>query len=178
MTIENTHPFWCLPVTDAPDGAALLLTPCPGTKNISLADSLTQLIEAGGSLMITALEQSDLPVGEFDALAALCREKNLDWIHLPIVDDEIPTDHFEAQWPKTNEIIQATLNSGRSVIVHCKGGSGRTGIIAARILLRRGQALPDIIARIQALRPNAFTLSQHIRYIYQCQDAGDYRIIG
>jgi protein-tyrosine phosphatase len=47
------------------------------------------------------------------------------------------------------------------------GGSGRTGLLAAHILLERGWDLDTIKARVQALRPGAFTKPVQIDYVGQ-----------
>jgi protein-tyrosine phosphatase len=49
--------------------------------------------------------------------------------------------------------------------VHCKGGSGRTGLMAAQILVERGYAKEDALAVVKALRPNALSLAVHQDYL-------------
>jgi protein-tyrosine phosphatase len=45
------------------------------------------------------------------------------------------------------------------------GGSGRTGLFAAHLLLEKGWSLDEIISRVQALRPGAFTKQVQVDYI-------------
>ncbi|KLV07042.1 phosphatase [Photobacterium aquae] len=160
--MSNTHPFWTLPMTDS---GKLLLTPCPGSKEVSLADSLAQLKAEGATAVFTALEADDLPEGGLDALADQCRELGLRWYHLPIEDDCAPGLPFDANWAEANKAAQAMLDNGDGLVIHCMGGSGRTGLIAARIMLARGYELAPTIKQIQALRPGAFTRQAHIDYI-------------
>ncbi|MGF1739145.1 dual specificity protein phosphatase family protein [Photobacterium satsumensis] len=162
--MSNTHPFWTLPLDDS---GTLLLTPCPGTKEVSLHDSLVQLKEAGAAAVLTALEPEDLPEGGLEALAEECRGLGMRWFHLPIEDDCAPGAQFDANFPEANKAAQAMLDNGDAIAVHCMGGSGRTGLIAARIMLSRGAELSSTIEKIQALRPGAFQRQPHIDYIQQ-----------
>jgi len=162
--MSNAHPFWTLPITG---GAKLLLTPCPGSKGESLHDSLMQLKDAGATAVLTALESGDLPHDGLNELAEECKALGLKWFHLPIEDDCAPGDKFNANWPQANKAAQAMLDNGEALAVHCMGGSGRTGLIAARIMLDRGIELDSAIEQIQALRPGAFTRQAHIDYIQQ-----------
>lgn len=160
--MSNIHPFWTLPVED---GGKLLLTPCPGTKEVSLHESLLQLKDAGATAVFTALEPTDLPDGGLEALSAECLALGLKWYHLPIEDDCAPGALFDANWAEANKAAQAILDRGNGLAIHCMGGSGRTGLIAARIMLARGSELDETVVKIQALRPGAFTRQPHIDYI-------------
>ncbi len=53
-----THPTWELPVED--NNAALVLTPCPGTKEASLSDSIDQLKSQGVTVIVTALSTHEM----------------------------------------------------------------------------------------------------------------------
>ncbi|MGF1703799.1 phosphatase [Photobacterium makurazakiensis] len=160
--MSNTHPFWTLPLADS---GKLLLTPCPGTKEASLQESLLELKAAGATAVFTALEPTDLPNDGLTKLAEACQELGMKWYHLPIEDDCAPGASFDANWAEANKAAQALLDKGDSLVIHCMGGSGRTGLIAARIMLSRGAELQSTITQIQALRPGAFTRQPHIDYI-------------
>ncbi|CRZ67802.1 protein tyrosine phosphatase [Vibrio cholerae] len=47
------------------------------------------------------------------------------------------------------------------------GGSGRTGLLAAHLLLEKGWPLESIITQVQALRPGAFTKEVQVQYVHQ-----------
>ncbi|EEY43727.1 predicted protein-tyrosine phosphatase [Vibrio mimicus VM223] len=47
------------------------------------------------------------------------------------------------------------------------GGSGRTGLLAAHLLLEKGWSLESIITQVQALRPGAFTKEVQVEYVQQ-----------
>ena len=60
--------------------------------------------------------------------------------------------------------MHTLLRQGEKVAIHCKGGSGRTGLVAAQILLELGLDKIEAKQRVQALRPYALTLAPHLAY--------------
>jgi protein-tyrosine phosphatase len=160
-----THPTWELPVAD--NNAALVLTPCPGTKEASLIDSVAQLKAQGVSVVVTALstkEMQDKGVGE---LPDVVEQAGMLWFHAPIEDDCAPDESFPARWKHISPSLHKALASGEKIAMHCMGGSGRTGLLAAHLLLEKGWDLQKIINQVQSLRPGAFTKEVQIDYIHQ-----------
>lgn len=67
--------------------------------------------------------------------------------------------------------MQALLGQGGTLAIHCKGGSGRTGLIAARLLVDRGLPRDQAVAMIQSLRPKAIQHPAHVAWLaqYDCK---------
>ena len=162
--MANGHPSWVLPVTDE---AKLLLTSCPGTRDSSVMDVLQGFKQQGARVLITAIESNEVSSAQFSALASSCEVLGLAWYHLPIEDDCAPESNFEHQWQQIKADIALHQAQGSSIAIHCMGGSGRTGLIAGRILLDQNWSVPKVIEAIQHLRPNAFTKAAHQDYIQQ-----------
>lgn len=89
----------------------------------------------------------------------------MSWYHQPIEDDEAPDEHFDARWEEISPQVHEALQQGGKVVLHCMGGSGRTGLLAAHILLELGWKLETIKSEVQALRPGAFTKPLQVEYI-------------
>lgn len=158
------HPFTILPLDN---GAGLIFTPCPGTKEADLKTSLTQLAAAGANAVLTLMSREEMQRNQVTDLPLLCAELNLQWFHLPIEDDHAPEREFNSAWQTSKVQIHALLEAGKSIAIHCKGGSGRTGLVAALILLERGLALDEVIEQVRAIRPNALQVPAHQVYINQ-----------
>ena len=79
----------------------------------------------------------------------------LDWRHLPIADYSVPTEAFEKEWETHGREIRALLRSGGDVLVHCKGGLGRAGMIAAQLLVELGMAPEQAIREVRRARAGA-----------------------
>lgn len=159
----SQHPFDYLSLGEG--RGRLLLTPCPGTKETSLDASLTQLRDAGASAVLTLMPEAEMEKNQVTAMPALCEALELSWFHLPVEDDAGPEAAFEQAWLEARDQVLALLAQGRDVAIHCKGGSGRTGLMAA-IILQALEVPPDeAVQRVQALRPRALCLPAHRSYV-------------
>jgi len=157
------HPTWELPV----ESAALVLTPCPGTKELGLAESIQQLKQSGVRAIVTALTTEDMQSKQVERLGELAQSQGMLWVHLPIEDDSVPNALFVQNWPAVSAQLQNLLKQGNKVAMHCMGGSGRTGLLAGHLLLDMDWELDTIISQVQALRPGAFTKPEQLEYITQ-----------
>lgn len=160
-----SHPHDLLAIPGCP--GRLIFTPCPGTKDASLASALDTLQAAGATALITLMPAEELRLNRVDELPALCAARGIEWFHLPVADEQVPLDDFDAAWMQAHARIRALLDEGRSIAIHCKGGSGRTGLIAARILIERGLPRAEAVALVQALRPKAIQHPAHAAWIAQ-----------
>jgi len=164
----SSHPFDKLPLNE---GGALIFTPCPGTKGASLRDSLAQLAAAGARAVITTMPDEEMARNEVTDLPEACRELGLQWFHFPIADDMSPGDDFRQAWGKGMQGVFGLLDQQETLAIHCKGGSGRTGLMAAIILLERGVPYEQVVAKVKSLRPRALSLAVHTGYLVQnCGD--------
>jgi protein-tyrosine phosphatase len=69
----------------------------------------------------------------------------------PIPDYGVPV----GDWPKVSADLHAVLASGGRIVVHCRGGCGRTGMIALRLMVELGEAPDAALDRLRAVRPCA-----------------------
>jgi hypothetical protein len=81
--------------------------------------------------------------------------RGLDWRHLAIPDFSVPGPAFERRWLAEGREVRARLASGGDVVVHCKGGLGRAGMIAARLLVEMGWEPREAIRAVRKVRPGA-----------------------
>lgn len=160
-----SHPYDTLSIPDLP--GTLLFTPCPGTRDTSLDAALTTLQQAGASAIITLMPHSELTRDGVEEIAERCRVLDLAWFHLPVADEQVPLEDFEQAWPAASQQILDRLQAGQALAIHCKGGSGRTGLIAARLLIAAGLPPSEAIALVQALRPKAMQHPAHLDWINQ-----------
>lgn len=161
--MSSSHPIWF--VADNQSEARIGLTPCPGTKDESLAGSVATIRNWGASAILTLMPAEELEKNGVADLQVETEKAGMKWFHLPIRDDEGPAEIFLSAWEKVGNEVHQLLNDGQSIAIHCKGGSGRTGLLAGQIMLERGVPLKDVIELIQAQRPNAFTVAEQQEYI-------------
>ncbi len=156
------HPFDKLSLSD---GGALIFTPCPGTKGVDLRTSVAQLGQAGAKAVITLMPDDEMVRNEVSGLPGVCSEMGLHWFHFPVEDGALPGKEFQQAWERDKEKVFGILNQQGTVAVHCKGGSGRTGLMAVIILLELGMRYEQAEALVKSLRPNALKLTVHTNYL-------------
>jgi len=164
-----SHPIFPLAIENS--SAKLILTPCPGTKEATIEASLKDLKRSGVSAVITLMETEELKKLSLEHIGKLAKSIGLSWFHLPIEDDSQPDLAFHESWESARIAIHRLLENEKSIAIHCKGGSGRTGIVAAKILLERGEKLEKVLPKIKKIRPNAFSLPLQVEYIESVQQA-------
>jgi protein-tyrosine phosphatase len=74
------------------------------------------------------------------------------WRHVPIVDGGVPNEAFEKAWRSVGDEARSALQRGERVVLHCRAGLGRTGMMAARLLVELGDPPEAAIRRVRAAR--------------------------
>ncbi len=163
----DSHPFDILPLDQ---GGSLIFTPCPGTKGVELQTSIAQLKRAGAKAVITLMTNDEMASLGVDTLPAICKQHGLQWFHLPIEDDEAPTAEYQQKWETQKQQIYNILDQNGTLVIHCRGGSGRTGLMAAIILMERGTDFDRAVSMVKGLRPKALMKQPHIDYLNRTYD--------
>lgn len=167
-------------VVPVPGTTALMaLIPCPGRQHtlMSLAgvsgtgaqDELRRLAGWGAHGMLTLMASGELQALGLGALGDEAREAGLRWWHMPITDFSAPGRHFESAWRQHGEDILTRLLAGQHLAIHCLAGLGRTGTVAARILIELGESPEDAIRRVRQGRPGTIQSDEQLNYILQRQ---------
>jgi ADP-ribosyl-[dinitrogen reductase] hydrolase len=135
------------------------------------ANSIVSLVEA--------FEFEDLQVFDFQKAVA---SVGADWHHLPIVDVSTPGPAFERLWAYHGHVLRERLRQGGRVLVHCRGGLGRAGMIASRLLVELGVDPELAMKQVRRVRAGAIETREQEDYVRQCRtvsdDAHRARILG
>ena len=145
-------------------GGVLGLTLCPGKVASSyagapwrrdLALDLDRVATWGAKVVVTLMGDPELRGLNVPDLGAKVRDRGMDWIQLPIVDGAAPDGAFERRWAVFGHLIRSRLAAGERVLIHCRGGLGRAGTVAARLLIEGGMTPVAAVAAVRAARPGA-----------------------
>jgi len=170
---SETHPLRIEPVA-APGGGLIGMTFCPGKVQPgglggnwrrSLATDLDAVRDWGAAAVVTLMEEHELARYEVAAMGAEVAARGMAWLHLPIVDADVPREAFEAAWREAGPRLRALLGEGRRVLLHCRGGLGRTGTIAARLLVELGTAPAGAVAAVRAARAGTIETRAQEAYV-------------
>jgi ADP-ribosyl-[dinitrogen reductase] hydrolase len=77
----------------------------------------------------------------------------------------VPDERFERAWPELWLKLNERLGSGGRVVVHCRGGLGRAGTVAALMLIECGESPERAIGRVRAVRPGAIETAEQERWV-------------
>jgi len=119
----------------------------------------------GAAAVVTLVEPKELVVLRVERLGEEVLRRRMWWFHLPIIDVSTPDEGFERQWEVAGNELRMLLRSGRDVLVHCRGGLGRAGTIAARLLIELGMEPATAIRQVRAVRPGAIETLEQEKYI-------------
>ncbi|MDB3875810.1 dual specificity protein phosphatase family protein [Amylibacter sp.] len=78
------------------------------------------------------------------------------WLHLPVDDFDIPSENISL----IIEELLNLLNSNKRILIHCKGGQGRSGMLAMRLLVEQGLDPNKALKKIRKIRPYAIETKQ------------------
>lgn len=126
--------------------------PMPGRGVDLLEDDLRLLREDhGASLLVTLLTSREL--SRLGDVKRRTRALGLTWLHLPIPD--MGTPRSPAAAAVVVERLSAHLGEGRTAVLHCLAGLGRTGTLAACLLVARGRGPEEAVATLRGVRPGS-----------------------
>ncbi|WP_432762096.1 ADP-ribosylglycohydrolase family protein [Seohaeicola sp. SP36] len=119
----------------------------------------------GAVAVLTLIEDHELATLKVTDMGAQVRARHMDWFNLPIPDVSVPDAAFEQQWKTVGPDLMNRLRAGFDVLVHCKGGLGRAGTIAARLMVELGVAPAEAVKAVRSVRPGAIETSAQLDYV-------------
>ena len=136
-------------------GPALLgISRLPGLQGNFLAD-IKKIFNWKPAAIISLTEQKEIEdLGVSDFISFVEKEK-IPLLHFPIKDFGIVDQEQEILWEPISTTIHQKINDGDRILVHCRGGCGRTGMIVLRIMVEFGEDPDEALERLRKVRPCA-----------------------
>ena len=171
---SDSHPLRIDEVVPGGDHGRIGVTLCPGKKDPGgwsgpwerdLELDLDQVQRWGATAVISLITDQEIGLLEVRDLPEAVRNRHMEWWHLPIPDVHPPGPDFERGWAIAGEAIRDRLRMGFDVLVHCKGGLGRAGTVAARLLVELGASPDDAITKVRAARRGAIETGAQMAHV-------------
>ncbi len=80
------------------------------------------------------------------------KARGMKFVALPIPDRDVPNSESEVS--AVLDRMDSDLSAGKNVVVHCRQGVGRTGLVAACLLVAKGLTPESAVKTISAARGN------------------------
>jgi hypothetical protein len=174
---SETHPIRVdvVPTDDLP--GKLGVTFAPGKKDASgssrvrwdrdLATDLRDLRERFGTdLLVPLLRGYEYELLGIPDLIPRAQEQDMRVRAFEIDDVSVPAPEATGPFRDLIAELHGELAAGRNVTVHCRGGLGRSGTVAACLLVRDGVPPKEAVARVRAHRPGAVETREQERYVH------------
>jgi protein-tyrosine phosphatase len=115
-----------------------------------LEDEISALKQLEVDAVVSLLESHEITDLDISDEARLCREQNIEFLSFPIVDRNIPFSLPE--FSRFAKNVASLLSENKSIVVHCRQGVGRAGLLAACVLILHGVSADDALSRISQAR--------------------------
>ena len=176
VATSDSHPIRvdAVPLHDLPGTLGLTIAPgkhgprplAGGTWARDLEQDLARLRGVYGTEVLVSLmrphEYEQLRIADLDARAAA---HGIRVRRFPITDLRTPEPADAPAFDALIDEVRAVLADGRTVTVHCRGGRGRSGLVAACVLVNGGMAADAAIAHVRAHREGAVETEGQEAYV-------------
>ncbi len=146
------------------------LTSCPGLSEeccgSTLEADLQEIRGWGANLVLTLLDDLELRTSGVADLGKKVVALDMIWLQLPIPNMGLPDDEFMEKWQGVVPWFCKMLRNGQNIVVHCRGGVGRTGLMAACLLIELGLTAREAIGTVRNARPGSLLHAPHENYCY------------
>ncbi len=181
---SQTHPLEIATVKASGEGT-IGMTLCPGKHQKDAAfggdwkrdldADLAVIKEWGASAVLTLMEEHELKRYRVPGIANAVRNLGMQWYHAPIEDGDVPGTEFGEAWPSIGPNLRRRLSEGDKVLVHCRAGLGRTGMIAARLLVEMGVPAATAVRQVRNARPGAIETDEQKDHVLSIENLNEPR---
>ena len=120
-------------------------------------------------VLVSLIEDKELRELRIEGLVAACEARHIRVLRRPFPDMGVPSP--ELAKTTVTEILEAA-GRGENVVIHCKGGLGRTGLIAACALVAAGVGPARAMLVVRATRDKAIENHAQEKFIQAFADSG------
>ncbi len=152
------------------------MTFAPGMKDFDwdrdAAEDLRRLKEHYRADVLVSLmedfEYGRYEMGGMNDFFQSAKDAGLEVRHFPILDVDVPRPEQDEEYAGYIAGIVSDLAAGKVAVAHCRGGIGRTGTVAASVLVALGHGPGEAIAIVREARsPRMLEVEWQEEYVRQ-----------
>jgi protein-tyrosine phosphatase len=160
VLLDKTLPIATVPLDG---GGRVGICRLPGLLGDPASD-IAMIVEWRPRLVVSLTELKEMHAYGAESLAAELGNAGVEWSHLPIRDYGAPDGDSSGAWSSLAARIHGILDEGGAVLLHCRGGQGRSGMIGLRLLVERGEDAGIGLERLRLARPGAVETDAQLRW--------------
>lgn len=115
-----------------------------------LPDDVAALKKQGVDIVVSALTSTEMVELGLELEEEECSRHGIKFISHPIRDRQVPDRN--STMDDLVEKLTTKIDSGLSIVIHCRAGIGRSGLIAAGVLIANGFEVDQAIDTISRSR--------------------------
>ena len=143
-------------------GGIIGIAPLPG--GATYKQDLLHMKDWQPALVLSMTTQAEMVADDVEQLGADLQDLGTRWVHLPVPDFGVPEGATVVDWPKASKAALAALRGRGRVLIHCRGGCGRSGMAALRLMIEAGEEAETALTRLRTVRPCAVETSAQMRW--------------
>jgi protein-tyrosine phosphatase len=115
-----------------------------------LEGEIRSLKRSGVDALVSLLEKEEIAELDIAAEQVFCEASAISYLSFPIADRNVPRSEWEAS--DFVRVIANLLLDGKSVVIHCRQGVGRSALMAACVLAFGGISVDEAFGKIENAR--------------------------
>ncbi|MBD2092681.1 cyclin-dependent kinase inhibitor 3 family protein [Microcoleus sp. FACHB-1515] len=173
IATSNSHPLFVdFLITPVPIAGRIGLTLAPGKRNMGmtahwqrdLAVDLDRLRDCyQPDWLVSLLEPHELEFLQIPDLFEQAQARGMQIRHFPIPDFSVPRSMD--QFTLLVQNILATAAAGKTIVIHCKAGLGRSGLVAASCLVALGSTPAEAFQLVRRSRPGTIETAEQEAFV-------------
>ena len=155
------------PSVKVPRGGRIVMAACPGAKN-EFHQDLHLLQRQKPAIVVSLVENSELKKAGAETLGPQLKQIGIQWFHIPIKDCDTPTNDVRSRWLDLKPLAKYKLSvTKENILLHCWAGSGRAGMMAAKILMQFGMSSDEAVTHVRNAKPDAIDTAKQVQWLNQ-----------
>jgi protein tyrosine/serine phosphatase len=119
-------------------------------------------------ILVSLIEEHEFEELKIRTLRERAKEHGIEILWFPIRDMSVPV--AVRPYAKLIETILDALRAGKTIVAHCMGGLGRTGLVAASTLVALGLSPDEALRAVRAARSGSLGMHEQVEYVNQFSD--------